>query len=69
MGLVQLANILLGLVHDELTLSFIFGKVFAPLAWLMGVPWEDCALFGDLLGTKVMINEFVAYAKLSTFGW
>ncbi len=45
-------------------LSDVFGYIFAPLAFLMGVPWEDCFVFGGLLGTKVAVNEFVAYLDL-----
>ncbi|MCP4633753.1 MAG: NupC/NupG family nucleoside CNT transporter [candidate division Zixibacteria bacterium] len=66
LGLVALINAGLGLVDDELTLASIFGYIFSPLAFLMGVPWNDCANFGDLLGTKIMINEFVAYLKLQS---
>lgn len=49
-----------------LTLARIFGWVFAPVAWLMGVVWVDCQAFGSLLGTKIAINEFVAYNALDT---
>ena len=66
-GLVALINIILGLFSDNLSLAWIFGKALSPLAWLMGVPWADCSKFGDLLGTKVMINEFVAFLKLQTY--
>ncbi|MCP4582154.1 MAG: NupC/NupG family nucleoside CNT transporter [candidate division Zixibacteria bacterium] len=66
-ALVTLVNTILGLFWDELSLAWIFGKVLAPLAWLMGVPWADCAKFGDILGTKIMINEFVAFMKLQTY--
>jgi CNT family concentrative nucleoside transporter len=52
----------------ELNLSFLFGKLLAPLAWCMGVEgWHDCELFGSLLGTKVAINEFVAFKDLAGF--
>jgi len=47
-----------------LSLERIFGWVFAPVAWLMGVAWIDCQSFGTLLGTKIAINEFVAYGAL-----
>ncbi|MFT7670778.1 MAG: CNT family concentrative nucleoside transporter [Planctomycetota bacterium] len=48
-----------------LDLNLIFGWVFAPVAWIMGVDgWHDCQVFGSLLGTKVAINEFVAYDQL-----
>jgi len=66
-ALITLANTLLGLFWKDLSLAWIFGKALAPLAWVMGVPWADCARFGDLLGTKVMINEFVAYIKLQAY--
>ena len=41
------------------------GLLFSPLAWVLGVPWRDCGLAGELLGTKMFANEFVAYAQLS----
>lgn len=47
-----------------LTLSGIFGWVFAPVAWLMGVSWSDLNIVGGLLGTKVAANEVVAYGQL-----
>lgn len=46
------------------SLSTIFGVVLSPLAFLMGVPWEDTASVGNLLGMKLSLNEFVAYAQL-----
>ena len=49
----------------ELTFSLIMGWVFAPLAWFMGVPWNEAAIAGTLLGQKIMINEFVAYFNMS----
>ncbi|MFT4649419.1 MAG: CNT family concentrative nucleoside transporter [Glaciecola sp.] len=52
----------------SLNLNLIFGKVFAPVAWLMGVEgWHDCELFGTLLGTKIAVNEFVAFDQLVRF--
>lgn len=52
----------------ELSLSFLFGKLLAPLAWCMGVEgWHDCELFGSLLGTKIAINEFVAFKDLVAY--
>jgi concentrative nucleoside transporter, CNT family len=47
-----------------LSLERIFGWVFAPVAWSMGVPWTDAPKIGDLLGTRMALNEFVAYSKL-----
>jgi CNT family concentrative nucleoside transporter len=55
-----------GLVGIEgLTLERILGSVLAPLAWLMGVPWEDATRVGGLLGIKTVLNEFLAYIELS----
>lgn len=48
-----------------LTLEWLLGEVFRPLAWVMGVPWKESAQVGSLLGIKTVINEFVGYAKLS----
>ena len=47
------------------SLSGLFGLVFYPLAWVMGIEARDCALAGDLLGKKMVINEFVAYYEMS----
>jgi len=62
LALIALLNALLGLVH--LSLPQIFGWVFAPIAWSMGVPWRDAPTIGNLLGTRMAINEFVAYSQL-----
>ena len=48
-----------------LSLSIVLGWIFAPIAWLMGIPWNDLAISGSLLGQKIVINEFVAYLELS----
>jgi CNT family concentrative nucleoside transporter len=66
-GLVALINLLLGLINSNLSLSAIFGRIMAPLAWLMGIRWADASRFGDLLGTQMMINEFVSYTKLQGY--
>ncbi|HYV93038.1 MAG TPA: nucleoside transporter C-terminal domain-containing protein [Chitinophagales bacterium] len=49
---------------DSLSLEFIFGYLFAPLAWLMGVSSHDMLSIGQLLGEKTVINEFVAYVSM-----
>jgi len=49
----------------ELSLQTIFGWVLAPLAWLIGVPWQDANLVGSFIGEKVVVNEFVAYVDMS----
>jgi CNT family concentrative nucleoside transporter len=66
-ALVYLANAILGLVPlaTPLTLQRIFGWIFAPLAWTTGVPWAEAGSAGALLGTKTVLNEFVAYLELA----
>jgi concentrative nucleoside transporter, CNT family len=61
-ALIALINHLLGFVG--LSLQQIFGWVFAPVAWAMGVPWRDAPIIGNLLGTRMALNEFVAYSQL-----
>jgi concentrative nucleoside transporter, CNT family len=61
-ALIALVNHLLGFVG--LSLQEIFGWVFAPVAWAMGVPWRDAPIIGNLLGTRMALNEFVAYSQL-----
>ena len=72
LALIALVNALLGssvgspepesLRH--FSLQQIFGWVFAPVAWSMGVPWRDAPAIGNLLGTRMALNEFVAYSQL-----
>jgi len=45
-------------------LQTVFGWVFRPIAWIMGVPWHDSGTIGSLLGTRMVLNEFIAYAQL-----
>ena len=64
-ALVNLVNWPLGALSEGLSLATVFGWVFAPVAWLMGVEgWHDCRMFGTLLGTQISINEFVGYQEL-----
>jgi pyrimidine nucleoside transport protein len=44
-------------------LQFILGKVFIPLAWIMGVKWDECEEVARLVGIKTIVNEFVAYEQ------
>jgi CNT family concentrative nucleoside transporter len=67
-ALVFLVNATLGLLPvagEPLTLVGIFGTVLAPLAWLTGIPWSEAQIGGELLATKVFINELVAYLDLA----
>ncbi|MBN1419142.1 MAG: NupC/NupG family nucleoside CNT transporter [Planctomycetes bacterium] len=49
---------------EPLSLSMLFGWIFSPFAWCLGVPWKDATFVGDLLGTKIALNELIAYRKL-----
>lgn len=51
--------------YEGLSLQYILGNIFAPVAWLIGVPAEDIVMVGQLLGEKTILNEFYAYASLS----
>ena len=74
LALVAMVDYVLGLVGGwaggwfgyswEWSLSGLFGYIFAPFAWLMGIPWGECLRAGELLGTKMVLNEFIAYATL-----
>jgi CNT family concentrative nucleoside transporter len=68
-ALVALANAVLGLLPDiagaPITLQRLFGAVMAPVCWLMGIPWAEAATAGALMGTKTVLNEFVAYLDLA----
>lgn len=50
--------------YETFSLEFILGLVFAPLSWLLGIPHQDIVLVGQLLGEKIILNEFVAYVSL-----
>ena len=68
-ALVALANAILGLAPDAwgapLTLQRILGWVMAPVTWLLGIPWSEAVTAGQLLGTKVVLNELLAYLDLA----
>jgi concentrative nucleoside transporter, CNT family len=73
-ALLALANAIMGGTHNWLALhgigwfpsSFqqIFGWIFAPVAWLIGIPWHDAPVIGNLLGTRMVLNEVVAFTQL-----
>jgi CNT family concentrative nucleoside transporter len=69
MALVFLLNSILGLLPNlngsPITLELILGYIFIPLAWFMGIPWNETFMAGQLLGIKTALNEFVAYLYLS----
>jgi CNT family concentrative nucleoside transporter len=70
-ALLALLNAVMGGIHSwphmgwfPESLQKVFGWVFAPVAWLIGVPWHDAPTIGNLLGTRMVINEFVAFSQL-----
>ena len=54
----------LGRPCRDLSLQKMFGWVFAPIAWCLGVTWKDAGVIGNLLGTRMVLNEFIAFAQL-----
>jgi CNT family concentrative nucleoside transporter len=74
LALIALTNGIMGGVHNWLaghgipwfprSLETIFGAIFAPVAWVIGIPWRDCGIIGNLLGTRMVLNELVAFSML-----
>jgi concentrative nucleoside transporter, CNT family len=74
-ALIALMNGILGWMHNGFahigigwfpaSLEKIFGTIFAPIAWLIGIPWRDCPAIGNLLGTRMALNELVAFSMLA----
>jgi CNT family concentrative nucleoside transporter len=74
LALIALTNGIMGGIHNWLgghgmlwfpsSLQQIFGWAFAPVAWIIGVPWHDCVQIGNLLGTRMVVNELVAFSYL-----
>ncbi len=68
-ALVHLVNLMLGLFPDfggrPVTLQRVLGVVMAPVVWLMGIPWAEAFTAGALMGTKTILNEFLAYLDMS----
>ncbi len=74
LALIALTNGMLGGIHNGLmhvgigwfpsSMERIFGTLFAPIAWLIGIPWHDCPIIGNLLGTRMVLNELVAFSLL-----
>jgi concentrative nucleoside transporter, CNT family len=74
LALVAMVNGGMGWIHSHLfswfpvSLQQVLARIFAPIAWLLGVDWNDCATVGDLLGTRMVLNEFVAFVNLGQVG-
>ena len=70
-SLVALVNGVLGLVEisgEPLSLQRMLGWLFSPLAWLIGVPWSEAHLAGNLMGSKIVLNEMIAFIELAALG-
>lgn len=69
-GLVHLLNLLLGILPDffgrPITFQRLMGYVMAPVTWVMGIPWSEALITGELMGTKTVLNELLAYLKLAS---
>ena len=69
---VHLINIILGVFPDAggkpVTLQRLLGYIMAPIMWLAGIPWSEAATAGSLMGTKTILNEFIAYLDLAALG-
>lgn len=74
-GLITMINGIIGIIggiggwfgHDTLSLQGMLGWLLAPLAWVIGVPWGEATIAGSLIGQKVVVNEFVAYAAFMQY--
>ncbi|SDL72785.1 concentrative nucleoside transporter, CNT family [Modicisalibacter muralis] len=70
-ALIALANGMLGWIggwfgYGDITLEMLLGYLFSPLAFLIGVPWEEAVVAGSFIGEKIILNEFVAFADLAS---
>jgi CNT family concentrative nucleoside transporter len=68
-ALIHLLDGIMGGIHNHLvwfpaSLEGILGVIFAPVAWVIGIPWRDCHIIGNLLGTRMVLNELVAFSML-----
>ncbi len=68
-ALIHLADGIFGGIHHYISwfpesVENVFGFIFAPVAWVIGIPWHNCGAVGNLLGTRMVLNELVAFTKL-----
>lgn len=50
--------------HEDISFEWLFAKLFIPLAYIIGIPWDECDRIASVIATKTIINEFVAYERL-----
>jgi concentrative nucleoside transporter, CNT family len=71
-ALLYLVNGIMGGIHNSVSwfpssLQQVFGWIFAPVAWVIGIPWDQCKAMGNLLGTRMVVNEVVAFQQLGEY--
>jgi len=69
LALIHLLDGIMGGIHNHVvwfpaSLEGILGVIFSPIAWVIGIPWHDCRAIGNLLGTRMVLNELVAFTML-----
>ncbi|HEV2467679.1 MAG TPA: nucleoside transporter C-terminal domain-containing protein [Candidatus Sulfotelmatobacter sp.] len=69
LALVALLDGIMGGIHRHIgwfpaSMESVLGVIFAPVAWLIGIPWHNCTAIGNLLGTRMVLNELVAFSML-----
>ena len=64
-GLFLWLTTLLG--FENIGIQFVLGKIFVPVSWAIGIEWKDCEAVGNVIGTKMIFNEFVAFHKLGEY--
>jgi concentrative nucleoside transporter, CNT family len=69
LALIALLDGMMGGIHNHIawfpaSLEGILGVIFSPVAWVIGIPWHDCRAIGNLLGTRMVLNELVAFSML-----
>ena len=69
-AIVALLNMILGAVIPDVggadvTIGRILGWIFAPIMWMLGIPWQDAVPAGEVMGTKTALNELLGYLNLS----
>lgn len=70
-SLIDIANKILAHIYifdQQLSIQYIMGIIFAPITWLIGIPWEEAGIAGSLLGTRFITNELVAYQEFVEHG-